>query len=77
MHFCNKLLKKDQGKGKTLYDCILCIHQMHMVIELANTALRAILYSLSKLFNPSLKANMRIVGATNHLCFIPGQATEV
>ena len=71
MHFCSKLLKKEpKEKGKAPAMIVFCaFDQMHMVIETGKKYGFPNSYPLFFIKNYSaqvLKANMRIVGATEH-----------
>ena len=71
MHFCSKLLKKEpKEKGKAPAMIIFCaFDQMHMVIETGKKYGFPNSYPIFFIKNYSaqvLKANMRIVGATEH-----------
>lgn len=71
MHFCSKLLKKEpKEKGKAPAMIVFCaFDQMHMVTEIGKKYGFPNSYPLFFIKNYSaqvLKANMRIVGATEH-----------
>ena len=71
MHFCSKLLKKEpKEKGKAPAMIVFCaFDQMHMVIETGKKYGFPKSYPIFFIKNYSaqvLKANMRIVGATEH-----------
>ena len=71
MHFCSKLLKKEpKEKGKAPAMIVFCaFDQMHIVIETGKKYGFPNSYPLFFIKNYSaqvLKANMRIVGATEH-----------
>src|SRR5699024_10097465 len=71
MHFCNKLLKKEpKERNQAPAMIIFCAHQqMHMVSELGKRYGFKNSYPIFFIKNTSsqvLKANMRIVGATEH-----------
>ena len=71
MHFCSKLLKKEpKEKGQAPAMIVFCaFDQMHMVIETGKKYGFPNSYPLFFIKNYSaqvLKANMRIVGATEH-----------
>lgn len=71
MHFCNKLLiKEPEEKGKAPAMIVFCaFQQMHMVAEIGKKYGFANSYPLFFIKNSSsqvLKANMKIVGATEH-----------
>ena len=71
MHFCSKLLKKEpKEKGKAPAMIVFCaFDQMHMVIDTGKKYGFPNSYPLFFIKNYSaqvLKANMRIVGATEH-----------
>lgn len=71
MHFCSKLLKKEpKEKGKAPAMIVFCaFDQMHMVIETGKKYGFPNSYPIFFIKNYSaqvLKANMRIVGATEH-----------
>ena len=71
MHFCNKLLiKEPKEKGKAPAMIVFCaFDQMHMVIETGKQYGFANSYPIFFIKNYSaqvLKANMKIVGATEH-----------
>jgi len=71
MHFCSKLLKKEpKEKGKAPAMIVFCsFEQMHMVIEYGKKYGFKNSYPIFFIKNYSsqvLKANMKIVGATEH-----------
>lgn len=71
MHFCNKLLVKEpKEKGRAPAMIVFCsFQQMHTVIEIGKKYGFANSYPLFFIKNHSsqvLKANMKIVGATEH-----------
>lgn len=71
LHFCSKLLKKEpKEKGQAPAMIVFCsFEQMHMVIELGKKYGFEKSYPLFFIKNYSsqvLKANMKIVGATEH-----------